>query len=182
MNKKTFIGKFWLGVLLCLMLVIPAADAFAWGKSGHSRHEVVTVGHRRYRYHDGRFYKPGFFGLGLFVVRPPLGAVVTVIPAGHKTFIFGGITYYYHDEVYYKACPSGYMVVPAPVVNLAAAAPDARRPQNLAGEKVTVNVPNSKGGYTPVVLVKNGNGYIGPQGEYYPGNPTVEQLRALYGN
>jgi hypothetical protein len=45
-----------------------------------------------------------------------------------------------------------------------------------------VNVPNSKNGFTPVKLVKQGNGYIGPQGEFYPGHPTVDQLKALYGN
>jgi len=46
---------------------------------------------------------------------------------------------------------------------------------------VTINVPNSDGGYTAVTLTRCSGGYIGPQGEYYPGTPTVAQLQALYG-
>jgi hypothetical protein len=46
---------------------------------------------------------------------------------------------------------------------------------------VTINVPNEKGDFTPVKLVKHDKGYIGPQGEFYADHPTVEQLKALYG-
>jgi len=44
----------------------------------------------------------------------------------------------------------------------------------------TVNIPNSKGTYTPVTLKKSGNGFIGPQGEYYPQFPSIEQLKVMY--
>jgi hypothetical protein len=47
---------------------------------------------------------------------------------------------------------------------------------------LTINVPNSRGGYTAVNLSRSGGGYVGPQGEYYPNTPSVEQLRALYGS
>ena len=50
-----------------------------------------------------------------------------------------------------------------------------------SGDIVTVNVPNARGGYTPVKLVKTANGYLGPQGEFYPNHPTVAQLKGLYG-
>ena len=50
-----------------------------------------------------------------------------------------------------------------------------------AGDTVTVNVPNSNGGYTAVVLKRSGNGYVGPQGEYYDQIPTIAQLQAMYG-
>jgi len=50
-----------------------------------------------------------------------------------------------------------------------------------AGDTVTVNVPNSNGGYTAVVLKRSGNGYVGPQGEYYDQIPTTAQLQAMYG-
>jgi hypothetical protein len=46
---------------------------------------------------------------------------------------------------------------------------------------VTINVPNSRGGYTLVALVKSQDGYVGPQGEYYQGYPTIEQLKVIYG-
>ena len=50
-----------------------------------------------------------------------------------------------------------------------------------SGDTVTLNVPNSSGGYIAVVLKRSGNGYVGPQGEYYDQIPTTEQLQAMYG-
>jgi hypothetical protein len=55
------------------------------------------------------------------------------------------------------------------------------QPQWSSSESVEINVPNARGGYTPVVLTRCEGGYVGPQGEYYSGNPTLEQLKALYG-
>jgi uncharacterized protein YcfJ len=46
---------------------------------------------------------------------------------------------------------------------------------------VTVNVTNSNGSITPVVLRKQGVGYVGPRGEYYNNLPTPEQLKPVYG-
>ena len=48
-------------------------------------------------------------------------------------------------------------------------------------EGATVNVPNDTGGYTAVMLKRSGNGFIGPQGEYYPQIPEMSQLKAMYG-
>ncbi len=50
-----------------------------------------------------------------------------------------------------------------------------------SGDTVTISVPNSNGGYTAVVLKRSGNGYVGPQGEYYDQVPSTEQLQAMYG-
>ena len=50
-----------------------------------------------------------------------------------------------------------------------------------SGDTVTVNVPNSNGEYTAVVLKRSGNGYVGPQGEYYDQVPSTAQLQAMYG-
>jgi hypothetical protein len=47
---------------------------------------------------------------------------------------------------------------------------------------VVINVPNARGGYTAVTLVRYNSGYVGPQGEYYAWCPTVAQLQVLYGN
>jgi len=49
------------------------------------------------------------------------------------------------------------------------------------GDVVTVYVPNRDGGYTALMLVRRAGGYIGLQGEFYPGNPTVAQLQIFYG-
>ncbi len=45
---------------------------------------------------------------------------------------------------------------------------------------VTVTVTNSNGSKSPVVLRKQGVGYVGPRGEYYDHLPTDEELRPLY--
>jgi hypothetical protein len=52
--------------------------------------------------------------------------------------------------------------------------------QPIIGDTTTIYVPNSAGRFTAVKLVAHGNGYTGPQGEFYPHSPTVAQLRALY--
>jgi hypothetical protein len=93
-----------------------------------------------------------------------------------------GVTYYYYNDIYYAGCPSGYVVVPAPVVEHRVVYVSAGSAvQTASGTTVTINVPRANGGYEPVTLVQERDGYRGPQGEYYPGRPTVEQLRVLYG-
>jgi hypothetical protein len=69
---------------------------------------------------------------------------------------------------------------PAPVVE-AQPAPAFVPSTTYAGDTVTVNVPNSNGGYTSVILKRSGNGFVGPQGEYYDQVPTTAQLQAMYG-
>ena len=44
-----------------------------------------------------------------------------------------------------------------------------------------VNVLNYKGGYTQRRIQKFGNGYLGPQGEFYYPFPQISQLKAMYG-
>jgi len=46
---------------------------------------------------------------------------------------------------------------------------------------LTVNVTNSNGSVTPITLLKQGVGYVGPRGEYYSTLPTEDQLRPVYG-
>ncbi len=172
-----------------LIIFLQSTNAFARpgmdGPGGpHRNPEYITMGHERYRYHDGRFYKSIFFGLfEISVDIPPAGAVVTVLPIGHKIIIIEGATYYYYDNVYYMAVSSGYVVVPAPAVkpNVAVVPTDAIQSQKISEGTAVINIPNSNGSYTPIILVKHKDGYIGPQGEYYPGHPTIDQLRVLYG-
>jgi hypothetical protein len=111
------------------------------------------------------------------------------------TIVVGGIPYYYYGGTYYTAYDNALVAVAPPVETVAqasaapqAAAPAASQvtsvqgPTRLSGDTVTVNVPGEKGAFTAVKLVKANKGYIGPQGEYYPDHPTVEELKVLYGN
>jgi hypothetical protein len=61
------------------------------------------------------------------------------------------------------------------------AAPQATEAVNAPDNEITLNVPNNSGGYTAVVLKRSGDGYTGPQGEYYPTFPKVSQLSLMYG-
>jgi hypothetical protein len=175
MAKTNFSKRLWIVAGFALVMVLQSTNAFARDRGRQRPHEVTKVGHQRYNYHDGRFYKPGWFWFEIALVHPPMGAVVTFLPFGHSSVVIGGLRYYHHNNIYYKACPSGYVVVPMPVANQNVIAG-----QNLSGEKVAVNIPNSNGSYTTITLVRQKDGFIGPQGEYYPGNPTIEQLKALY--
>jgi hypothetical protein len=44
-----------------------------------------------------------------------------------------------------------------------------------------INVKNSNGSYTPVLIRKVGTQYVGPRGEYYNALPTEDQLKTPYG-
>lgn len=99
--------------------------------------------------------------------------------------------YYYHDYVYYpreyviEEPPVYYqpvyqpvtVVQPAPVQQVA----PAPAPVNAETENsFTVNIPNDQGGYTVVTLKRSGNGFVGPQGEFYSEFPRIAQLKAMY--
>jgi uncharacterized protein YcfJ len=51
-----------------------------------------------------------------------------------------------------------------------------------ADERFSINVPKSQGsGYVVIVIKRSGNGFTGPQGEFYTEFPKVAQLQAMYG-
>lgn len=175
MVKIISTNKLLIVVFICFFLIISYSNAFAW--RGHGG---------RYHWHGDRWYGPGWFGLDVAVSALAIGAVVEGLPVGYTTVVVGGIPYYYYGGYYYRYYPYGYVVVPNPAITpnvVYAAAPEtspviATQPQV---KTVTINIPNPSGSYTPVVLTEHKNGYIGPQGEYYEGHPSVKQLEALYG-
>lgn len=127
----------------------------------------------RYHYRDGRWYRTGWFGWEFAVAALTIGAFVEALPPQHTTVVVDNTTYYYDNNVYYRQLPDGaYVVVQQPVIV---------SPQVQPVGELTINVPNSQGGYTAVTLRRSGGGFVGPQGEYYQDVPSVDQLRALYG-
>lgn len=185
MTKNTFSGRFWLIIALGLILLTPFDTALASGRDRHDGrhgHEIYISRGRRYGYHDGRWYSPGWFGLSFSFVFPPVGATVTYMPDRCRTIIAGRVKYYEYDNVYYRACPSGYVVVPEPVASPDVYyLPSVTQPPNSGRETVTINVPTANGGIVAITLVRYPNGFVGPQGEFYPTLPTAEQLRVRYG-
>jgi hypothetical protein len=83
----------------------------------------------------------------------------------------------FFDDITYINNISAPAIVPLP------AQPVSQLPllPSFQPAEFIVNIPNDKGGYTPVIIKRSGNGYIGPQGEYYPEFPKVSQLKLLYG-
>lgn len=146
-------------------------------------HVRLIIGGVELSYWDGLFYR--LDGGQYTVVTAPVGTVVTAIPTGYPPVIIDGVPYYTINGVTYMQTSFGYQVVPPPtaittsnvtVVQTAPAAP----PPPPAADTYVVNIPNARGTYTAVTLKRAGNGFIGPQGEYYPEFPRVDQLKLMY--
>lgn len=73
---------------------------------------------------------------------------------------------------------AGYMLGNEGDKKKAAADRDAIRSEM---NTVTVNITNSNGSVSQVVLKKQGVGYVGPRGEYYDKLPGQEKLHPVYG-
>ena len=71
-------------------------------------------GRDRFYFSGGVWYAPR--GPGFVVVTPPPGLVISVLPPYYSTVWFGGIPYYYADNVYYTWQPdqNGYAVADPP--------------------------------------------------------------------
>ena len=165
------------GVLvMLLMLTLFCPSVFAQRDDrGYNKEDNRGVNRGdRYYYRDNRWYKHGLFWLDFAVDVLAIGALIDALPPRYTTVVVDGTPYYYGDNHYYRqASNGGYVVVPPPTL--------VQSPVQTP-ETITVNVPNSRGGYTAVVLRRAGYRFLGPQGEYYADFPTVNQLRALYGN
>ncbi len=81
--------------------------------------------------------------------------------------------YYYIGYADYAPIEPDY-VDWSPITQIPAAPADQQN-------EFIVNVPNDHGGYTAVLIKRSGNGFTGPQGEYYPEFPKVFQLKMMYG-
>ena len=168
--------RFRVVLVSLLMLALFCPGVFA---QGHDRggdrgdNRGYNRGDSHY-YRDGRWYKHGWFGFDIAVAALAIGAFIDALPPRHTTVVVGGTPYYYGDNHYYRQANNGGYVVVAPPVLV--------QPPVQTPDTVTINIPNSRGGYNAVVLRRAGYGYLGPQGEYYADSPTVDQLRALYGN
>jgi hypothetical protein len=116
----------------------------------------------------------------------------------------GGFNYspYYYNPYYYPYYPDYYdtgVILSSPVVEtpeiieqpaptVVTTAPNYPTTEIVPAQtttdtdnEITINIPNSAGGYTSVLMKRSGNGFVGPQGEFYSEFPKVSVLKAIYG-
>jgi hypothetical protein len=139
----------------------------------------IVFGNGRFYYGEGHFYRRN--ARDYVTVAAPIGAIVYSIPGGCNRVVYGGVSYYTYDDVYYRPVSGGYQVVEPPSVFESQPAAVYAAPSNRSQDAFTVNIPNANSGYTAVTLKRSGSGYVGPQGEFYAEFPPIEQLRAMYG-
>jgi hypothetical protein len=164
MSIKNHVSKIMVMFVLCGAILVQPAQAYAWGHGGWGG-----------GWHGGW----GWGGGGW----PVLG--VTVLGAAATAVWIANHQYYYYDGAYYDNTPQGYVEVTPPAVNVNqgyVVTPQYDETRNqVSGDILSVNVPNVRSGYTTVVIKRSGNGYVGPQGEFYTEFPKVSQLQLMYG-
>lgn len=98
---------------------------------------------------------------------------VRVLPRGCVSVYLGGVPYYHYRDTYYQRLGTQYVIVTPP--------PTPMTIQSSSDDQTfTLQILNSKGGYTPVAIQRSGQGFVGPQGEYYAVFPKVSQLKVMY--
>lgn len=165
-----------------------------WGH-GHvvrrlpARHRTIYWSGISYLFGDGLFYRHS--PAGYIIVEPPVGAIVPILPDGYTRVTVERTPRYYYEDTYYAVAPKGGYVVVAPPASVPASQLLPVQEKWLDRETKTdsigaidsydIYIPNKNGSFILVTLKKVEKGFIGPQGEFYPEHPTVEQLKTLYG-
>ena len=157
--------KFFKKVLIILgvsaLLLSQSSDAHARRRyHGHHGHH----GYHGYHYYDSALVISGLFDF--------IDVNVSTYP-------------YYYDDYYYIEKPRDYIVIKDPtyqVVEIPKAVEivQDKKQKETSVDSFVVNIPNAKGGYTPVTIKRSGEGFVGPQGEFYPEFPKVKQLKVMY--
>ena len=100
--------------------------------------------------------------------------------------LIGGIIGYQSDEALAGALIGGAILGVGELLSQTDEIAEEQEEQSACSEpqqdqKVVVEVTNSNGSITPVLLTKKGSLYVGPNGEAYRQRPTDQQLRPVYG-
>ncbi len=179
--------------LFLSLLIIRPTLSYAWHEHEHWHgHSYVGINlgvwpdsyYYGDRYYYGAPYYYPYYSDPYYYPYAPNYAVVS--SSSYQPVVVNGVTYYVNNGVYYTYTQYGYQAVATPAgatVPVVQTATVTATPATSIGidDLFTINIPNNKGGYTAVVLKKSGNGYIGPQGEFYSEFPKVSQLRMMYG-
>ncbi len=97
---------------------------------------------------------------------PSIGGFVDSLPAGYLSITINGVLYAVYQGVFYEQVSSGYQAVDISTL--------------VFNGPFSLGILNSGGVYIQIPMKAVGNGFIGPQGEFYPQFPPIRQLRAMY--
>ena len=167
-------------LFLSLLIIRPTFSYAYWHEHRHG-YLAVNLGVWPDPYYDAYpypYYADPYYSQPGYVV---------VSSSGYQPVVINGVTYYVNNGVYYVYTQYGYQAVAtpvgltAPVIQAAPVTASSVTPSAPGDDSITINIPNNKGGYTAVMLKKSGNGFLGPQGEFYPEFPKVSQLQTMYG-
>jgi hypothetical protein len=164
-------------LFLSLFIIKPTSSYAYWHDHGY-----VGV-------HIGLWPGPYYYGdpyYNPYYADPYYPTYVVAPSSSYQPVVVNGVTYYVNNGVYYIYTQYGYQAVstPAGISTVPVIQPAAvtSAPASVDTEdSFTINIPNSKGGFNSVILKKSGNGFIGPQGEFYSEFPKVSQLQVMYG-
>ena len=161
-----------IALIFTLLMPFGQTPSFAYGHGGGGHHG----GGGGYHGYGGRGY--GNFGLG-FSYSPyydNLGYYYPYYPSYYETGVLVSSPVVETPEVIVQ--PST-IVTTASTYSTTEISPVQITP-TAGDDDITLNIPNKTGGYSAVLIKKSGNGFIGPQGEFYPEFPKVSVLKVLY--
>lgn len=200
LEKAKIHRAFWVVPVLFVLSFMRTSQAEAWERdhhrhNRHHHHRHVHYDHPSVHWHGKNFsitlggghYHPHRYYHRHYpqyvVVHEPVSVIIPSIPRGCRLVRVNGREYYTNNDVYYIKVAGGYQTVDRPTTVVVDSDAVAYQDAGSGGSNgnFTVNIPNTKGGYTAVTLKRSGSGFSGPQGEYYSEFPSVEQLRAMYG-
>lgn len=176
-------------LLVLLLLVCASIPSFAWGPYyGHG-----GWGGRGW---GGRGWGPGgqamfWTGFGLTCGALALGAASAYanppVYYANPYPVYAPAPVVYQQPVVYQSAPQTiYIQQQQPNIVYTQPQPQTiviqqpEAPAQPTQQSYSVRWQNTNGSTTVVPLRQSGNGWLGPQGEYYPAYPTVEQLSPRY--
>lgn len=132
-------------------------------------YSVVYVNGLPYYYYSNIYYTVAPAG-GYVVVNPTVETTTTVVTTPATTVV---------------TTPATTTSTTVPATTTAPATTTKQATTTLPAattesETFDVQIPNGNGSFTLVRLIKTKDGFLGPQGEFYAGHPTIEQLQERY--
>ena len=141
----------------------------------------LNVGGKRYHYDDGIYYRKHRHGYE--VVSAPIGACLRRLPRGYQRIYVDHNPYYTYNGVYYERTPQGYVVIESPYSKHAHKKKYKKKVHREEyKDEISLKVRNRNGDYISIIIRPEGDGYVGPQGEYYDEFPKIDHLKVIYGS